>query len=136
MYHVALGVSPDDEQLRDKIAAVVDLPQAKETVRVTLVHRHDGDGPIADVPVVAEGLEMLEGAGLEADVYDPGEARPSGGLIEATDELDVDLLCIGGRRRSPAGKLQMKTGAQKAILQAECPVLVAGELESREPRTD
>jgi hypothetical protein len=34
-----------------------------------------------------------------------------------------------------AGKLQLKTGAQEIVLRAPVPVLVAGDVESREPRT-
>ena len=135
MYHVVVGVAPEDDQIRDKVAAIADLPGAAEAVRATVVHFHDGDEPVASVPAVAETLEALEDAGIDADVYDTdGENAPEG-LLEVADGLEADLLCIGGRHRSPAGKLQLKTGAQEVILRATVPVLVAGDVESREPRT-
>jgi nucleotide-binding universal stress UspA family protein len=135
MYHVVLGVTPGDDQLDDKVAAISGLPHAVEAVRVTLVHFHDGDGPVAAVPVVAETMDALEAAGLQATVYDTDGENAASGLVEAAADLEADILCVGGRHRSPAGKLQLKTGAQQVVLRAECPVLVAGDVESREPRT-
>ena len=132
---MALGVAPEDDQLRDKVEAIAGLPQASESVRVTVVHFHDGETPIEEVPVVAEALELLDGAGLSGEVHDTERRNASRGLVETAEELDVDLLCIGGRHRSPAGKLQLKTGAQEVVLRAAVPVLVAGDVESREPRT-
>jgi len=134
MYHVAMGVAPDDDQLRDKVDAVADLPRAAESVRVTLLHIHEDAAPVDEVPVVGEALDLLASVAIETEVYDPDRENAAEGLVEAAEELDADLLCVGGRHRSPAGKLQLKTGAQEAILRAECPVLVAGDLESREPR--
>lgn len=135
MYHVALGVAPDDDQLQDKVAAIAALPQASDSVRVTVVHFHDGEEAVEAVPVVAEALDLLEGAELDCEVHETDRRNASRGLVETAEELDVDLLCIGGRHRSPAGKLQLKTGAQEVVLRAEVPVLVAGDVESREPRT-
>lgn len=135
MYHVALGVAPEDDQLRDKVEAIAGLPQASESVRVTVVHFHDGETSIEEVPVVAEALELLDGAGLSREVHDTERRNASRGLVETAEDLDVDLLCIGGRHRSPAGKLQLKTGAQEVVLRAAVPVLVTGDVESREPRT-
>lgn len=135
MYHVAVAVAPDDDQVDDKVSAVADLPGAAEAVRATVVHFHDGDGPVAAVPVVDRTVEGLEAAGIDCEVYDTDRENAARGLVEIAEELDVDLLCIGGRHRSPAGKLQLRTGAQEVVLRAPVPVLVAGELESREPRT-
>ena len=135
MYHVVLGVAPDDDQLAAKVGAISDLPRAADEVRVTVVHFHDGEDPVDDVPVVAAALEALEDAGLDAAVHDTDSENASRGLVEVVEELGADVLCIGGRHRSPAGKLQLKTGAQEVVLRAPVPVLVAGDVESREPRT-
>lgn len=135
MYHVVMGIASDDDQLGDKVDAVSELADAGASVRVTLVHVYDGDGAVEDVPAVADGLELLGDAGIETSVHDPRDESPRRGVVDAAADLDADVICIGGRQRSPAGKLQMKTGAQQIVLRAGCPVLVAGEVDSQEPRT-
>lgn len=135
MYHVVVGVAPDDDQLEDKVEAISDLADAGASVRVTLVHVNEGGSDVEDVPAVTDGLELLDGAEVEATVHDPEDESPRWGVVDAAAHLGADAICIGGRHRSPAGKLQMKTGAQEIVLRAGCPVLVAGEVESQEPRT-
>jgi len=134
MYHLALAVQSDDEHLDDKLEAVVALPGASESVRVTVVHVHDGEGSVADVPAVAAALAGLASAGVEATSRGVTAEDPAQVPVDAAADLGVDAVCIGGRRRSPAGKLQLKPGAQEVLLRAEVPVVVAGDLESRDPR--
>jgi len=134
MYHIALAVQPDDEHLGDKVDAVTALPDAAGAIRVTVVHVSEADRDAEAVPAVADAVDRLTGAGVEATVRDVTGEAPAPGLLAAAAELDPDAICIGGRRRSPAGKLQLKPGAQEVLLRAEVPVLVAGDLESREPR--
>jgi nucleotide-binding universal stress UspA family protein len=134
MYHVALAVQPEEEHLGDKVDAVAGLPDAADTVRVTVVHVHDGERPVESVPAVTDARERLETAGVRTAVHGGVDQDPTRGLLNAVADLDVDAICIGGRRRSPAGKLQLKPGAQEVLLRAEVPVVVAGDLESREPR--
>lgn len=137
MYHVVMAVSTDDEGLAAKVDTVADLPTATEAVRVTLVHVHAGDDgeKIADRPAVSEALERCSEAGLQAEPYGLVAETAPDGLVEAIETLDPDLVCLGGRRRSPAGKRQLKPGAQEVILQAGPPVVIAGELDHRTPRT-
>jgi nucleotide-binding universal stress UspA family protein len=129
MYHVVMGVGPDDDQAAAKAAAVADLPHAPEAVTVTIVHV--SDDPELDpttVPSVAETLDRLRTAGVEAtvEVVDSG---PTDAVLETADAVDADCLCVGGRRRSPAGKLQLKAGTQQIILGTDLPVLVAGRAD-------
>lgn len=103
MYHVVLGVAPDDDQLRDEVEAVADLPDASGSVRVTFVHIPEDATAQEDVPVVAEGLDLLRSVEVEAEVYDPDGQNPLEGLVEAASDLRADVLCVGGHHRSPAG---------------------------------
>lgn len=134
MYHVALAVQSDDDHLGSKLDAVTALPDATGAVTVTVVHVHDDDREVAAVPSVREALDRLEVADVETTVRGVLADDPPDGLLEAAETLDVDAICIGGRRRSPAGKLQLKPGAQEVLLRGKVPVLVAGDLESRAPR--
>jgi nucleotide-binding universal stress UspA family protein len=129
MYHVVMGVGPDDDQAAAKASAVVDLPHAPEAVEVTVVHV--SDDPAFDpttVPAVTETLDRLQRAGVEATV-EVVDAGPTDAVLETADAVDADCLCVGGRRRSPAGKLQLKTGTQQVILGTDLPVLVAGQAD-------
>ncbi|PSQ43661.1 universal stress protein [Halobacteriales archaeon QS_9_68_42] len=135
MYHVALGIPREDEHLENKLEAVAALPDAETSVRVSVVYVHDGEADVGSVPTIAEATDRLGSAGIEASVHNIVDEDPAAGLLEAAGELDPDAIYIGGRRRSPAGKLQLKPGAQEVLLRAEVPVIVAGDLESREPRT-
>jgi len=134
VYHVALAVTPHDDHIGDKVEAVADLPDATEAVRVTLVHVHRGDASVESVPAVAEARERLEAANVETETRGEVDDDATRGLLDAATDLDVDAICVGGRRRSPAGKLQLKPGATEVLLRAEVPVVVAGDLASRDRR--
>lgn len=133
MYHVAVAVVREDERLFDKLDTVRSLPASPESARVTVVHISDGESET--VPSVSKAVRGLENAENAADAHCREGDESAAALVEVADELGVDLLCIGGRRRSPAGKLQLKPGAQEVLLTAPCPVVVAGTVESRKPRT-
>lgn len=135
MYHVVMAVSEDDEGLSAKVDAIAGLPEATESVRVTLVHVHEQSEDLTDRPAVSEALAACSEADLEAEAYGVVAENAPEGLIEAIEELEPDLVCLGGRHRSPAGKRQLKAGAQEVILQAAPPVVIAGELDHKTPRT-
>jgi nucleotide-binding universal stress UspA family protein len=134
VYHVALAVTPEDEHLGAKVDAVGGLPEAADSVRVTIVHVHDGEPAVESLPAVADAQERLEDAGVRTAVRGEVDEDPTRGLLDAAVDLGVDAICVGGRRRSPAGKLQLKPGAEEVLLGAEVPVVIAGDPESREPR--
>ncbi len=135
MYHVVMGVSREDDHLVDKVETVTGLPAASDAIRVTLVHIQESGDAIESIPEVAKARELLAEAGVEVAIHDPDDAHPAGSLIDTASALDADLLCIGGRHRSAAGKLQLKQGAQRILLRATCPVVIAGDVDSRKPRT-
>lgn len=130
MYHVVVGVAMADEQLPHKVDAVTGLPTTAEELRVTLVHVHDGEESVEAIPAVEEAVESFAAAGMDTEIHGVVSDDAPRGLVEAAATLDADLLCIGGRRRSPAGKRQLKPGAQEVLLHAAQPVVVAGQLES------
>ena len=129
MYHVAVGIASDDEQIPHKVDAVSELPESTDDVRVTLVHVHDGERPVESVPSVTEAKRRFAEADVSVDIHGAIGGDAPREVIEAMETLDADLLCIGGRRRSPAGKLQLKSGAQEILLQTDQPVVVAGRVD-------
>ena len=43
-------------------------------------------------------------------------------IVDLAAELDADLVVVGGRKRSPAGKAVFGSTAQEVMLNAPCPV--------------
>lgn len=129
MYRVVMGVAPADEQALDKAAAVADLPGDRER-HVTLVHvvEEGADADAASVPAVERARDFLADRDIETDLV-VATGNPTDVLLDVAEDQAADLLCVAGRRRSPAGKLQLRSGAQAVILNADVPVLVAGDVD-------
>jgi nucleotide-binding universal stress UspA family protein len=68
--------------------------------------------------------DALEAAGVEFTWNGRlGEEDEKGEeIVEFAEEHDVDLVVVGGRRRSPSGKAVFGSTAQAVMLNAPCPV--------------
>ena len=126
MYHVLLGVALDDESRAIAQAnAVADLPGDPSDVTAHLCHVFQ-DNPegasVHQLGTVRRAREVLEAAGVTCAHYeasgDPGEE-----LIAAAEDVDADLICVSGRKRSPAGKAVFGSTTQTVVLNADRPVL-------------
>jgi nucleotide-binding universal stress UspA family protein len=68
--------------------------------------------------------QELSAADIPHEVLQPTDGQPAAEAILAVAEsTSADLLVIGVRRRSPAGKLITGSTAQHILLDASCPVL-------------
>ena len=133
MYHVVVGVDADIEQLDEKVDAIAALPASIDSVRVTVVHVSDEVEP-DDVPSVSDALELFQTRDIDVDARSVTGDTPAHALVEVAESMAVDLICVGGRQRTPAGKRQLKSGAQEVILRTDIPVLVTGETGNRARR--
>jgi nucleotide-binding universal stress UspA family protein len=70
---------------------------------------------------IRELAERLDDGGVDhavgGAVGDHGDS-----IVGLAEEADADLVIVGGRQRSPAGKAVFGSTAQKVMLSAPCPV--------------
>ncbi|WP_330632655.1 universal stress protein [Halocatena halophila] len=131
MYQIVTGIAPEDPQTEAKVSAITELPAAAETVAVTIVHVSDSERELRSVPAVDVAYETLTEHGIDVTLR-RSTATPLNAVLAVADDLDADCICIGGRRRSPAGKNQLRSGSEAVILNTERPVLIAGHTTQSE----
>ncbi|MFC7097576.1 universal stress protein [Halobaculum marinum] len=128
MYHVVLAVDEDEQRARTGARQIANLPGDGSDTKVTIVHvfQNNPSGASAtQVASVREAQEVLEAAGVTVDVTE-SSGDPSDAILETAEETDADLIVVGGRKRSPAGKALFGSVTQTVILNAGRPVMVTG----------
>ncbi|MDS0298218.1 universal stress protein [Halogeometricum sp. S1BR25-6] len=131
MYHVVVGVDEEEEHARRCVEEVVNLPGESSEKRVTLIHSfvdNPSGASATQVHSVREAAETLEAAGIEYDVEE-SSGDPADVIVSVADDVDADLVIVGGRKRSPAGKALFGSVTQSVILGAARPVMVTGVVD-------
>jgi nucleotide-binding universal stress UspA family protein len=120
-----LPVDDSTDRAVEQATAVTDLPVGGD-VRATVLHVFTGDNPtgasVSQVAAARRARERLEDHGVEVTLRE-SSGDPAEEILDAAAELDVDLLTVAGRGRSPAGKALMGSVSQKVLLGADRPVL-------------
>lgn len=135
MYRVLMPVDDDPGRGLTQARTVSNLPYANEAVEVLLMHVFQDDdridpatdeGTPDDVESVRAVREYLHdrdvGVELLGDRNDPVEA-----ILEQADEHDVDAIVIGGRKRSPAGKVLFGSVSHSVLMNTDIPVMLTGD---------
>ncbi|MBV0924508.1 universal stress protein [Halomicroarcula limicola] len=136
MYHVLLPLDDSEERTRAQVAATVALPHAEESVTATVLHvfRDEETAEKTAVEQTSAGkvaMKELREAGVTANARS-GHGDPERQIIAVAEELDVDMIVLGGRKRSPLGALVFGSVSQAVILDSERPVAVTGRGASAE----
>lgn len=128
MYHILVAVDDNAERALAQAHTVSELPHGGEEIHVDVFHVF-GDNPTGasatQVGAVRRVVEHLEDAGIDVTVRE-SSGDPADTILDEAARRDADLICIGGRKRTPAGKALFGSVTQSVILNAERPVVVTG----------
>ncbi|SDM14514.1 Universal stress protein family protein [Halogranum gelatinilyticum] len=128
MYHVVLGVDEDEAHARQCAQEIADLPGEGSEKHVTIIHSFT-DNPsgasATQIASVREAGDLFDEAGIEYAVEE-SSGDPADAIMELAADIDADLIVVGGRKRSPAGKALFGSVTQTVILNAGRPVMVTG----------
>lgn len=126
MYEIVIAVDTDEDRAIAQAETVAALPSAAESVHATVIHdftHNPQGGSVSQVAAVRRAREVLEEAGIEVTL-DESSGDPGHAIVDLADERDADLICLGGRKRSPAGKALFGSVVQDVFLETDRPVLL------------
>lgn len=118
--HLALQEAAKEANLRQTTMSVIHVAEGVD-LDVIEAHKAGLSDEIAKV-LAKVGYDSVEWTLQVTTGEDVAEA-----IFDVLDHLDVELLVIGARRRSPVGKLILGSITQTIILNANAPVLVVKE---------
>lgn len=118
--HLALQEAAKEAHLRQTTLSVIHVAEGVD-LDVIEAHKAGLSDEIAKV-LAKVGLESVDWTLQVTTGQDVAEA-----IFDVLATLDAELLVIGGRRRSPVGKLILGSITQTLILHADVPVVVVKE---------
>jgi nucleotide-binding universal stress UspA family protein len=128
MVELLLALDNDLPQSQAQTAAVADMAETTDGVKAFILHVFN-DNPegasVHQLRAVREAKDRLEDAGVTVTLLE-SSGDPAKEVLRHAEERDVDQICVGGRKRSPAGKALFGSVTQDVILGTERPVLVCG----------
>ncbi|WP_254274440.1 universal stress protein [Haloarcula marina] len=131
MVRVLLALDDDLPQAHAQIRAIEDMVETADGAEAYLLHVFDNNpegASVHQVEAVRETKDRLEAAGVTVELLE-SSGDPAGEILEHAEEYDVDQICVGGRKRTPAGKALFGSVTQDVILGTHRPVLVCGSAE-------
>ncbi|MFC4245711.1 universal stress protein [Natribaculum luteum] len=138
MYRVLLPIDTSEDRALAQADYVASLPCAGDEVSAYLLFVFTGDEgeelpeelgqfkSATRVGSIRRAREVLDDRGVEVHVLDDsGEAAAD--ICDRADDLEVDEIVLGGRKRSAVGKAVFGSVTQSVIRNTDRPVVVTGE---------
>ncbi|AUV81068.1 universal stress protein [Salinigranum rubrum] len=129
---VLVPVDRDVDRALAQARYVANLPNAAEHVDATVCyvfpHQDYAGAPpheFAEVDAAVEAAAYLDGEGVTIDRLVIGGEVVSK-LLDTAEELDVDCIVMGGRKRSGVQKVLLGSTSQDTMLSATRPVTITG----------
>lgn len=133
MYRVLMPIDTEGKRVLAQAQAVSALPTAAEAVEVTLLYVFDDEAQaeetsVRELPTGERAVEYLTGDRPVAEIETEGRwGDVAEEILDAARSHDIDVIVLGGRKRSPMGSLLFGSVSMDVLLNAERPVMITGE---------
>lgn len=131
MYEILAAIDENEARAKSQAETIVDMPMDMSEVRVHILHdftENPSGASVTQVSSVRRAKETLEDAGVEV-VLEESSGRPTEAILELAEDIDADMICLAGRKRTPTGKVLFGSVTQGVILDTDRPVLVCSAKE-------
>lgn len=125
MTHALIAVDDSEERAELQAERIAGLDWAPGEIRTTVVHvftENREGASIGQFGPARRARKTLEAAGIDVEL-DELSGDPDAVLVDYVRDHDVDLVCVAGRKRSPAGKAVFGSVSQSVMLNVDVPVL-------------
>lgn len=134
MYTILMPVDADETRALAQAETVRELPGAESaTVHVMHVFKDQDRADSTSPRQLDSGrsvAERLQDDGVLVETLSR-YGDPSEEILKAADEVDADMIVLGGRKRSPLGSVLFGSVSQEVTLDSERPVTITGSLDDQ-----
>lgn len=125
MYKVLVCLDGNDDRAREQATVIAAMPFESAELEILLLHvfteNPEGIGA-PQVSSIRTAVDVFETHDIEPEIIGTS-GTPEHEIRRVATENDVDLLSLGGRKRSPTGKAIFGSITQAVILESDHPVI-------------
>lgn len=136
MYRVLMPVDDNTERAMAQARHVADIPNASDSVEVTILYVFEDEDSLdpsndeaarkpENVESVARVVEFFETNDITHETR-KDRGNPSEAILVQAEELEPNAIVLGGRKRSPAGKILFGSVTMDVLRNTDIPVVVSG----------
>ena len=124
MKEVLVTIDGDEQRATSQAETVIELFGTDVRAHILHVFQDNPQGTsITEFVTTRPVQQRFENAGIETVLHEKS-GDPGTEIIKLAEEIDVDVVVVAGRKRSPAGKMLFGSVTQDVILSASKPVLL------------